>query len=213
MIDPIRLVAVSPAVGVLIVICAVLAGAALLGRRRVGRWPRRRPAVQWARAPEGTLWDLRTRTLEGEPIGLDAWRGKVVLAVNVASRCGLTPQYAALEAMHRELAERGFAVLAFPSNDFARQEPGDAEEIRAFCSTTYGVTFPMFEKRSVKGDGRDDVYRLLTRQLPEPSWNFTKYLIDRQGRVVARIDPKLSPEDPALRAAVECALADAPSGA
>jgi glutathione peroxidase len=188
---------------VVIAASGLVAGALFLARKRVRRWLRRRPAVQWARQPEGSLWDLRTRTLEGDPVGLDEWRGKVALVVNVASRCGLTPQYSALEAMHRELADRGFAVLGFPSNDFARQEPGDAGEIRTFCSTTYGVSFPLFEKRSVKGEERDEVYRLLTRQLREPSWNFTKYLIDRGGRVVARIEPRISPDDPVLRSAVE----------
>ncbi|NNE43567.1 MAG: glutathione peroxidase, partial [Gemmatimonadetes bacterium] len=101
-----------------------------------------------------SFYGFETRTLEGESVSLADWEGQVALVVNVASRCGLTPQYTELEAMHERLADRGFTVLGFPSNDFGKQEPGTAEEIREFCSATYGVTFPMFEKRPVTGDGR-----------------------------------------------------------
>jgi len=157
-------------------------------------------------APRPSLYDLSTRTLEGETVSLGRHRGSVALVVNVASKCGQTPQYAALQRLHEELAPRGFTVLGFPSNDFLGQEPGTAEEIRTFCTTTYGVTFPLFEKRPVKGDAKDEVFRLLCRDLPEPSWNFTKYLVARDGRVLARFDPKTPPDDPALRAAIEEAL-------
>lgn len=158
--------------------------------------------------PQASFYDLSTRTLEGEEASLSDHAGKVALAVNVASRCGYTPQYAGLEALHRELAPRGFTVLGFPSNDFGWQEPGSAGEIRAFCSTKYDVTFPIYEKRHVKGKGKDPVYTFLTRDHEEPTWNFTKYLVGRDGRVVARFDKKVKPEDEGLRKAIEDALSE-----
>jgi glutathione peroxidase len=164
-------------------------------------------AVAEAGAP--SFYTLETRTLEGEPVSLDVYAGKVALVVNVASKCGLTPQYAGLEALWRELGGDDFVILGWPSNDFMGQEPGTPEEIRTFCSTKYDVTFPLFEKVVVKGDDKGDVYRHLTAGgLEEPTWNFTKYLVDRQGRVVARFGPKTAPDDAALRAAIEAALAD-----
>ena len=159
-----------------------------------------------SRAEPASLHDLRTRTLEGEPVSLANWRGRVLLVVNVASRCGLTPQYGGLERLHRELADRGFSVLAFPSNDFLGQEPGTPAEIRAFCSAEYDVSFPLLEKVKVKGEDRCEVYRFLTREHDEPSWNFTKYLVDPKGRVVRRFDPRTPPDDPELRAAIEALL-------
>ena len=156
----------------------------------------------------GSLWEFSTRTLEGKPADLSQYRGKVALVVNVASACGLTPQYEGLEKLQETLAPRGFTVLGFPSNDFGGQEPGTAGEIRTFCSNTYGVTFPLFEKRPVKGDAKDEIYRFLTRQLEEPTWNFTKYLVGKDGRVVARFAPKTLPEDPELAAAIEKALGE-----
>jgi glutathione peroxidase len=155
-----------------------------------------------------SFFDLATQSLEGEPSPLSDFSGKVCLVVNVASRCGLTPQYAALEALHDELAPRGFTVLGFPSNDFGAQEPGSPEQIRTFCSSRYGVTFPLFAKRKVKGKGKDDVYRFLTHDFPDPTWNFTKYLVGRDGRVIARFDPRLDPKDEKLRRAIEAALAE-----
>jgi glutathione peroxidase len=153
-----------------------------------------------------SFYELTTRTLEGEETPLSAHAGKVALVVNVASKCGYTPQYAGLEALHRELAPRGFTVLGFPSNDFGFQEPGSAEEIRSFCSTKYDVSFPLYEKRHVKGKKKDAVYAFLTRDLEEPGWNFTKYLVGRDGRVIARFDKKVKPEDAELRRAIEDAL-------
>lgn len=166
--------------------------------------------VQFAEPAEHgkSFYDLKTRSLAGEDVSLGDWNGNVALVVNVASRCGLTPQYAKLEEMHERLAGRGFTVLGFPSNDFGKQEPGTAEEIREFCSATYGITFPMFEKRPVTGDGRDAIYRFLTASLPEPNWNFTKYLVGRDGRVIARFAPKVSPDDEKILKAVENALAE-----
>lgn len=155
----------------------------------------------------GSFYDLKTRTLAGEPASLDVYKGKVVLVVNTASKCGLTPQYEGLEKLHRELSGAGFAVLGFPSNDFMGQEPGTPAEIRAFCDAKYQVTFPLFEKVAVKGDAKCDLYRFLTAGgLEEPTWNFTKYLIGRDGRVIARFGPRTAPDAPELRAAIDAAL-------
>jgi glutathione peroxidase len=166
------------------------------------------PAVAGPRTGAGqdasasSLHAFSTRTLEGQTVSLGIYRGRVLLVVNVASRCGLTPQYAGLETLHRELADSGFAVLGFPSNDFLEQEPGTPAEIRAFCDAEYGVTFPLFEKVKVKGEDKCPIYRFLTRDHPEPSWNFTKYLVDQDGHVVQRFDPRTPPDDPQLRAAI-----------
>jgi len=155
-----------------------------------------------------SLYELSTASLVGEPVELSAYRGKVSLVVNVASKCGLTPQYEGLEALHKELAERGFTVLGFPSNDFMGQEPGTPEEILTFCSENYGVTFPLFEKMSVKGEAQSEIYRFLTRDLEEPTWNFTKYLVDRDGQVLYRFAPRTAPDDEEMRARIEAALGD-----
>ena len=155
----------------------------------------------------GSLYDLETHSLEGEPVNLNQYRGQVVLVVNTASKCGLTPQYEGLEALYRELSPRGFVILGFPSNDFLRQEPGLPGEIRRFCADVYAVSFPLFEKSRVKGGDKSAIYRLLTAELAEPSWNFTKYVVDREGRVVARFGPRTSPDSPRLRETIERALA------
>lgn len=158
-------------------------------------------------SPEvASLYQMSTATLEGVPFDLSAYEGRVALVVNVASRCGLTPQYEGLQELYDELEPRGFVVLAFPSNDFMGQEPGSAEEIRAFCSENYGVTFPVFSKRPVTGEDMDEVFQFLTLEQEAPSWNFTKYLVDRDGHVVRRFGPRTSPDDPALREAIEAAL-------
>jgi glutathione peroxidase len=147
-----------------------------------------------------TLYDIPLRTLDGEPTTLAPYRGQVLLIVNVASRCGLTPQYEGLEQLHRELSPRGFSVLGFPCNQFAFQEPGSAEEIKTFCSMTYGVTFPIFEKVKVNGFGTHPLYRRLKRAQPTflwwgpIKWNFTKFLVGRDGRVEKRYAPKVLPE-------------------
>ncbi len=154
----------------------------------------------------GSFYDLATRTLAGEPADLAAYRGQVALVVNTASKCGLTPQYAGLQALYEELAPRGFVVLGFPSNDFMGQEPGTPAEIQSFCDANYHVTFPLFEKVKVKGDDRGEIYRWLTRDLEEPTWNFTKYLVGRDGRVIVRFGPKTAPDDPELRARIDSAL-------
>ena len=156
-----------------------------------------------------TLYDIPVKTLSGEDSSLGALAGKTLLVVNVASKCGLTPQYAALEALHERLADRGFAVVGFPCNQFMGQEPGTAEEIEEFCSTTYGVTFPMFEKIEVNGEGRHPIYDELTA-VPDDDgaagdvqWNFEKFLLGPDGTVLARFRPRTVPDDPEVLAAIE----------
>ncbi|SOD64127.1 glutathione peroxidase [Streptomyces zhaozhouensis] len=158
------------------------------------------------------LYDTRLRTLDGEDTSLDAFRGDLLLVVNVASRCGLTPQYAGLERLHERYAERGFRVLGFPCNQFAGQEPGSSEEIRTFCSTTYGVTFPMFERIEVNGPGRHPLYEELagvadaSGEAGDVQWNFEKFLISPEGEPFARFRPRTEPEDSELVAAIEARL-------
>jgi glutathione peroxidase len=147
-------------------------------------------------------------TLSGQPADLAAYRGKVVLVVNVASRCGYTPQYAGLEKLYRELAPKGFAILGFPSNDFGGQEPGTSEEITQFCRTRYDVTFPMFAKVATRsGAQQSAVYAFLGESGSLPQWNFSKYVVDKNGKVTAFFPSRVAPDAPALRAAIEKALA------
>ena len=184
-----------------------------------------------------TLTETPLTTLDGKPTSLASFTGKVLLIVNVASKCGLTPQYTALEVLYQRFKDQGFVVLGFPANDFAGQEPGTDEEIAAFCSTEYPVTFPMFSKIAVTGQEKHPLYaQLITAQpqrtsngdnlrdhlaeyaaangfpgpneLPELLWNFEKFLIARNGQVVARFAPDLTPDDPKLVAAIEAALAE-----
>jgi len=149
-----------------------------------------------------------TTTLEGQPADLSQYKGKVVLVVNTASECGLTPQYAGLETLHQQLAPRGFSVLGFPSNDFGGQEPGTSGQIREFCSVKYGVKFPLFGKLQTKdGPGQSPIYAWLKEQTGQlPRWNFGKYLIGKDGKVAGVFDSKVEPGDPALRAAIDKAL-------
>ncbi len=154
-----------------------------------------------------SLYDLQCTTLDGQPANLGEFRGKVALVVNTASKCGLTPQYEGLEKLYREFSGEGFVVLGFPSNDFLGQEPGSPEQIARFCRENYQISFPLFAKSKVKGDERSEVYQLLTIELAQPTWNFTKYLVDRDGRVVARFDPRLTPDQEVLREAVKEELA------
>ena len=150
-----------------------------------------------------SFYDLKTMTLEGNPADLAQYRGTVSLVVNVASKCGYTPQYEGLEQLQRELKDKGFNVLGFPSNDFGGQEPGTAKEIATFCRLTYDVTFPMFDKVvTKKGAGQSPIYTVLGGSGQLPAWNFSKYLVDKQGRVVAFFPSAVTPEDPALRQAI-----------
>ncbi|MFE7707885.1 glutathione peroxidase [Streptomyces sp. NPDC057486] len=159
-----------------------------------------------------TLYDIPLHTLTGEPTTLGAYRGRAVLLVNVASKCGLTPQYAGLERLQKEYGDRGFTVLGVPCNQFAGQEPGSAEEIQTFCSTTYGVSFPLLAKVDVNGDGRHPLYAELTQladadgEAGDVQWNFEKFLISPSGEPVARIRPRTEPEAPELVAAIEALL-------
>ena len=155
-----------------------------------------------------SFYDLKTTTLDGKPADLSQYRGTVSLVVNVASFCGYTPQYKGLEALHRELKGKGFNVLGFPSNDFGDQEPGTAAEIATFCRLTYDVTFPMFEKVVTRPGARQSpVYTFLGRSGHLPAWNFGKYLVDKQGKVVAFFPSDVTPEDPQLRGAIQRSLA------
>jgi glutathione peroxidase len=159
-----------------------------------------------------TLHDFKQTTLDGEEQSLSAYKGKAVLVVNVASKCGLTPQYAGLQKLHDTFGPRGFEVLGFPCNQFAGQEPGTAEEIREFCDRKYGVSFPLFAKIDVNGEKRAPLYQWLTSQPTQPDgagdilWNFGKFLVDKQGNVVARFNPRVAPDAPELVAAIEKAI-------
>lgn len=165
-------------------------------------------SVAAAQKPAESFYDLDTLTLDGKAGNLAQYRGKVSLVVNVASYCGYTPQYKGLEAMHREMKGKGVNVLGFPSNDFGDQEPGTAEEIATFCKLTYDVTFPMFEKVVTRrGSDQSPVYTFLSGSGYLPVWNFNKYVIDKQGQVVAFFPADVTPEDPRLRQAIAKALA------
>jgi len=161
-----------------------------------------------------TVHDIDVKTLNGEPASLGDLAGKTLLVVNVASKCGLTPQYAGLERLHERFAGQGFAVVGFPCNQFGGQEPGSAAEIQEFCSLTYGVTFPMFEKIEVNGPGRHPLYAELTAvpdasgQAGDIQWNFEKFLIAPDGTVIGRFRTSTEPEDPELVAAIEASLPD-----
>lgn len=156
--------------------------------------------------------DVTMTDIAGKPCDFHQWKGKVVLLVNVASRCGHTPQYAGLEHLYRTYQAKGLVVVGIPANNFGGQEPGSNDEIQQFCSRTYQVTFPMMAKVSVKGDDICPLYRYLTTSSPKPgpiTWNFAKFLIGRDGMVVDRFDPKTEPQDPTVVQAIEQALAKA----
>lgn len=159
-----------------------------------------------------TIHEFTLNSIDGQPAPLAQFEGKVVLIVNVASRCGFTPQYVGLEALYKKYRERGFVILGFPANNFLWQEPGTNEEIKAFCTRKYNVTFPMFAKVSVKGKDKAPLYQFLTDKKANPStggeigWNFTKFLVGRNGKVIARFGPSVAPESAELIGAVEKAL-------
>ena len=154
--------------------------------------------------------DLKLKALDGQELPLAPLKGKVVLVVNVASKCGLTPQYAALENLYQKYKDKGFSVLGLPCNQFAGQEPGTQEEIQTFCSLNYGVTFPLGAKLEVNGPHRHSLYRLLAGEGAEfpgdITWNFEKFLVGQDGRVLARFSPRTAPDDPAVITAIEKAL-------
>lgn len=162
-------------------------------------------------APSSVL-DFTMKSIDGADVPLKSYAGKVILIVNVASKCGLTPQYDDLQAIYEKYEGKGLVILGFPANNFADQEPGTNEEIQQFCRLTYGVSFPMFSKISVKGDTIDPLYRYLTDPGTNPkfpgeiAWNFTKFLVGRDGAVIDRFAPKVKPSDPSVIEAIETAL-------
>ena len=154
-----------------------------------------------------SFFDLKAATLKGEEVALERYKGKVVLVVNVASECGFTPQYDGLERLHEAYRDRGLVVLGFPCNQFGGQEPGGPEQIESFCRTKFGVKFPLFAKMDVKGADQSPVYAFLSKNHGEPKWNFHKYLVGKEGQVVAAFPSKVEPESEELKAAIEAALA------
>ncbi len=159
-----------------------------------------------------SIYEFQMNSIDGKPTFLSDYRGKVVLIVNVASRCGFTPQYSALEKVYRQYRDRGFVILGFPANNFKEQEPGTNEEIKQFCQRNYDVTFPMFAKISVKGSDEAPLYQFLTDTNINPAtggeipWNFTKFLIGRDGKVLARFAPRTTPDSPEVTEAIQKAL-------
>ena len=160
-----------------------------------------------AMAQQTSLYSLKAETLQGKPADLGAYRGKVTLVVNTASECGYTPQYEGLEALHRELSPKGFSVLGFPSNDFGGQEPGTAQQIEEFCKKNYGVTFPMFAKLTTRpGPDQSPIYAFLGTSGHLPAWNFSKYVIGKDGKVIAFFPSAVTPDSKVLRDAIFKAL-------
>ena len=157
------------------------------------------------------VYDFTLPSIDGSDAPLAQYKGKVLLLVNVASKCGYTPQYAGLESLYEKYKDQGLVVIGFPANNFGAQEPGTNDEIKSFCTRTYHVSFPMYAKVSVKGDDKTPLYQYLTEEANpaakgEIGWNFTKFLVDRNGKVIARFESKIKPEDPGLVGAVEKAL-------
>lgn len=164
-------------------------------------------------AADKTVYDFTLNSIEGQPTPLSSFKGKVLLLVNVASRCGYTPQYTGLEALYEKYKDRGFVIVGIPANNFGGQEPGTNQEIKTFCTAKYHVTFPMMAKVSVKGDDITPLYAFLTDKSAHPQtggeigWNFTKFLVGPDGKIIARFDSKVTPESKELTSAVEDALA------
>ena len=160
-----------------------------------------------------SVYDFTPSSIDGQPSPLSAWKGKVLLLVNVASKCGFTSQYKGLESTYETYKDRGLVIVGFPANNFGGQEPGSNEEIKTFCSRTYNVQFPMMSKISVKGGDQAPLYGFLTKEANpavagDIKWNFTKFLVDRQGKVVARFESAVTPDSPEVKAAIEKALRD-----
>lgn len=161
-------------------------------------------------APAANIYAFKLKNIDGKEVSLKRFRGKVLLVVNVASKCGNTPQYAGLEKLYKHYRNAGLEVLGFPSNDFGAQEPGTESEIKTFCTQNYGVTFPMFSKIDVKGDNQHPLYKWLVASADrhdDVEWNFAKFLVGRDGKVVGRFTPKTQPDDDALVKAIQEALA------
>jgi glutathione peroxidase len=159
-------------------------------------------------AASSGVYSFTLPSIDGKPMPLADFKGKVVLLVNVASRCGYTPQYAGLESLYEKYKDHGLVILGFPANNFGAQEPGTNQEIKTFCSRKYNVTFPMYSKVSVKGSDKTALYQYLTEQTDpaiagDIKWNFTKFLVDRNGKVVKRFEPAVTPESPEVTGAIE----------
>lgn len=169
-------------------------------------------AAAVAGAEAHSIYDFTMKSIDGQQVNLESYHGKVVLLVNVASKCGFTPQYAGLEAVYEKYKDRGLVIVGIPANNFAQQEPGTNEEIKKFCSNKYNVTFPMMSKVSVLGDDETPLYQFLTSKSANPQiggdikWNFTKFLFDRNGKPVARFEPAVKPDSPEVTAAIETTL-------
>ncbi|MBX7114749.1 MAG: glutathione peroxidase [Myxococcaceae bacterium] len=153
-----------------------------------------------------TLYEFQVNSLGGEAVPLSKYQGQVALVVNTASKCGKTPQYEGLQALYDEKKDQGFVVLGFPSNDFFGQEPGTAQEIRSFCTAKYRITFPLFEKMHVRGSEQSELYSFLSRGIGVPTWNFHKYLVGKDGKVIRAFSPGTQPDDRELVAAIDAAL-------
>lgn len=153
-----------------------------------------------------SIYDFAPSSIDGKPAPLSAYKGKVVLVVNVASKCGYTPQYAGLESLYEKYKDKGLVIVGFPANNFGGQEPGSNEEIKQFCSRKYNVSFPMYSKISVKGADQDPLYAYLTGAAGEVKWNFTKFLVGKDGKAIKKFDSAVAPESPELTSAVEEAL-------
>lgn len=175
--------------------------------------PETRPDVKPDEKPVSPyVLDHKAKSIDGKEVDLETYKGKVVLIVNVASKCGFTPQYKGLEALYESKKDAGLVILGFPSNDFKQQEPGSEADIKKFCTENYGVTFPMFSKIVVKGEKADALYKDLASQPSsvggEPGWNFTKYLVDRNGNAVAKFDSRIKPDDSTLVKRIEELLSE-----
>jgi len=163
-------------------------------------------------AQEKSIYDFTMKSIDGQPVSLKSFQGKVVLLVNVASKCGFTPQYAGLEALYEKYKDQGLVIVGIPANNFMQQEPGTDDEIKKFCTNKYNVSFPMMSKVSVLGDDKTPLYVFLTDKSANPAvggdikWNFTKFLFDRSGKPVARFEPNVTPDSPQVTGAVEAAL-------
>ena len=166
-------------------------------------------------AGEKSIFDFTLNTIDGQPAPLATYKGKVVMLVNVASRCGYTPQYTALESIYEKYKDRGFVIIGIPANNFGAQEPGTNQEIKTFCQSKYSVTFPMMSKVSVKGDDKTPLYQFLTDKATSPKtggeiqWNFTKFLVGPDGQIIARFEPAVTPDSPEVTSAIEKALVSA----
>jgi glutathione peroxidase len=171
-------------------------------------------SVLMASAADKSVYDYTLNSIEGQPAPFTAYKGKVLMVVNVASRCGYTPQYSALESVYEKYKDRGLGIVGVPANNFGAQEPGTDAEIKTFCTRKYNVQFPMMSKVSVKGSDTNPLYQYLTDSTLHPKtggeikWNFTKFLVDRKGNIAARFEPEVTPDSPQVMSAIEKALAE-----